>query len=169
MRRKHTERIGWISMIVLVAPLLVAACRSVREGAPKGGEEKTPAFSRVRPPVAFEMLRDNPGLAVLDLRPHPEFAGSVGHIRGALNVPLEEIPTSLTALAPLKHRTFLVYCGHDDCGTRGLEMLVEAGFDEAILMDGGIDAWVSDGFGTILGEAPSLEIPEEKSEEVVVD
>jgi rhodanese-related sulfurtransferase len=169
MRRKAAERIGSVSRIALLAVLLVTGCRSTREGAPENGGEGSPAFSRVRPPVAFEMLRDNPGLAVLDLRPRPEYAGPVGHIRGALNVPLEEISQSLATLAPLKNRTFLVYCGHDDCGPRGLAMLVEEGFDEAILMDGGIDAWVSDGFGTVTGEAPSLEIPKEQSEEIVVD
>lgn len=151
----------------LVAALALAAagCRSVR-----GDDgERIAAFSRVRPPVAFEMLLDNPGLPVLDLRPRFEFTGPIGHVRGARNVPLEELDQRLAELAPLKDRTFLVYCGHGDCGARALELLLEAGYEEAVLMDGGIDAWVLDGFGTVTGPPPPIDFPPDASDEIVVD
>lgn len=151
--------------LVLALALSVAGCRSVR-----GGDgEKRVAFSRVRPPVAFEMLRDNPGLPVLDLRSRFEFTGPIGHVRGARNVPLDELDDRLAELLPLKDRTFLVYCGHDDCGARALERLIQAGFEEAILMDGGIDAWVMDGFGTVTGPPPPMLFPDRRSQEIVVD
>jgi len=143
----------------------VAGCRTFQ----KRSDDEIVAFSRVRPPVAFEMLRDNPSLPVLDLRPRFEFTGPIGHVRGARNVPLDELHLRLIELSPLKDRTFLIYCGHDDCGARGLALLVEAGYREAILMDGGIDAWVTDGFGTVTGPPPPILFPEEDSEEVVVD
>jgi len=155
-----------VSILVLALTGLacvLGACRS------SSLEEPTRPFDMVRPPVAFEMLRDNPRLPVLDLRTRYEFSGPVGHIRGARNVPLDELPLRLSELAGLKPRTFLVYCGHDDCGLRGLKILREAGFDEAVLMDGGIDRWVNAGFGTVVGPPPPMYFPEEDSEEVVVD
>lgn len=151
--------------VLLVLALAAGGCRTVRDG---DGEDVA-AFSRVRPPVAFEMLRDSPGIAVLDLRSRFEFTGPVGHVRGARNIPLEELPARLDELSALKDRTFLVYCGHDGCGREGLEILLRAGYDEAILMDGGIDAWVMDGFGTITGPPPPIQFPVEGSEEIVVD
>lgn len=154
--------------LALVVPILLVAsgCRSFGGGA---DGEKRLAFSKVRPPVAFEMLRDNPGLPVLDLRSRFEFTGPVGHVKGASSIPLDELPDRLRALVPLKNRTFLVYCGHDDCGERGLEILLRAGYREAVLMDGGIDAWVMDGFGTVTGPPPPIHFPEADSEEIVVD
>jgi len=119
--------------------------------------------------VAFEMLRDNPGLAVIDLRSRFEFTGPIGHVKGARSIPLDELPERLPALIPLKDRTFLVYCGHDDCGEKGLEVLIAAGFGEAILMDGGIDAWVMDGFGTVTGPPPPMDFPAADSEDVAVE
>jgi rhodanese-related sulfurtransferase len=115
------------------------------------------------------MLRDNPRMPVVDLRTPDEFAGPVGHVRRAINVPLAELPFRLKELSGLKKRTFLVYCGHDDCGLRGLKVLRDAGFEEAVLMDGGIDHWVMAGFGTVTGPPPPMYFPEEDSEEVVVD
>lgn len=155
-----------LALAMLVLGLSAGACRSA---APKEGADEPAAFDMVRPPIAFELLRDNPYLPVLDLRTPGEFAGPVGHLRGARNVPLEELPFRLRELSGLKGRTFLVYCGHDDCGDKGLRILREAGFEESILMDGGIDGWVLCGFGTVSGPAPPMFFPEEDSEEVVVD
>lgn len=163
MRRSKPAR-TCLALGLVLASLAAAGCRSGR-----GGDgERLAAFSRVRPPVAFEILRDNPDLPILDLRSRFEFTGPVGHVRGARNVPLEELPLRLVDLSPLKDRTFLVYCGHGDCGARGLELLLKAGYEEAILMDGGIDAWVMDGFGTVTGPPPPMFFSED-SEVIVVD
>jgi rhodanese-related sulfurtransferase len=131
--------------------------------------EDAVAFSRVRPPVAFEMMRDNPGMPVLDLRTRYEFTGPAGHIRGAHNVPIDELAARLPELTQLKDRTFLVYCGHDECGIEGLEILLGAGFEEAVLMEGGIDAWVLGGFGTITGPPPPIAFERDGTTEIGVD
>jgi rhodanese-related sulfurtransferase len=154
------------ALILLALPALLAAggCRSGRDE----GERERP-FSKVRPGVAFEMLRDTPGIPVLDLRTRFEFTGPIGHVKGARNVPLEELPSFLERLAPLKDRTFLFYCGHGECGEEGLEILRRAGFREAILMDGGIDAWVMDGYGTVTGPPPPMSFPDEDPEAIAVE
>lgn len=148
----------------LAALVVVGGCRST--GAE--GKRERP-FSKVRPPVAFEMLRDTPAMPMIDLRTRFEFTGPIGHVKGARNVPLEELRRRLHQLAPIKDRTFLIYCGHDDCGEEGLEILLQAGFREALLMDGGIDAWVMDGFGTVTGPPPPMSFPDEDSEAIAVD
>lgn len=132
-------------------------------------QEEAVAFSRVRPPVAFEMLRDNPGMPILDLRTRYEFTGPVGHVRGAHNVPFDELPERLGDLTPLKDRTFLLYCGHDQCGTAALEAFLRAGYREALLMEGGIDAWVMGGFGTITGPPRPISFERDGTTEMVVD
>lgn len=155
---------GALALAVTVL-LFGGSCRSLGER-DEGPRER--AFKKVRPPVAFEMLRDNPGLPLLDLRTRFEFTGPVGHVKGAYNVPLEELPQRLLELVVLKDRTFLVYCGHDECGAQGLTILLEAGFRQAVLMDGGIDAWVMGGFGTVTGPPP-VDFPERGSEVIRVD
>lgn len=164
-----TERAGVGILALVVALGAIALASGCRSAGSEKAEDEPAAFDMVRPPIAFELLRDNPYLPVLDLRTHAEFAGPAGHLRGARNVPLEELPFRLRELSGLKQRTFLVYCGHDDCGVKGLRILREAGFEESILMDGGIDAWIVTGFGTVTGPPPPMFFPEEDSEEVVVD
>lgn len=108
-------------------------------------------FLRVRPGVAFEMMRDNRELEVLDLRRVDEFEGPLGHISRAVNVPLEQLSWRLAELTYLKDYTFLIYCRADDCAEQGMEIFLENGFDNVILMDGGIEGWIHCGFGTVGG------------------
>lgn len=151
-------------LVLCLCAALGAGCRSA--GSPR--EEGRLPFREVRPPVAFEMMRDNETLPVIDLRPRDEFTGPTGHIRGARNVPLEDVPARLLELSGLKDRTFLIYCGHGDCGARGLQVFLDAGFEDVILMDGGIDLWILSGFATVQGPAPPVEFePETRDEEVV--
>ena len=148
--------------LLLVA---VAGCSLFRE---RSTEEKV-AFSRVTPPVAFEMLRDNPGMPVLDLRSRYEFTGPAGHVQGSYNVPFDQLGGLLNDLIPLKDRTFLVYCGHDECGESALESFLVAGYDEVILMEGGLDAWVIGGFGTVTGPPIPMRFDEVRTTEIEVD
>lgn len=127
------------------------------------------AFSQVRPPVAFEMLRDAPGTPVLDLRSAEEFAGPRGHVKGARSLPFSELQEHLDKLVVLKDRTFLVYCDSDACGEEALEILIQAGYEEAILMDGGIEAWLADGFGTVTGPPPPMEFQAPDTDRAEID
>jgi rhodanese-related sulfurtransferase len=48
--------------------------------------------------------------AVLDVRTREEYAA--GHVRGALNVPFNEVGRRVRELAALRERPLIVYCGH---------------------------------------------------------
>jgi rhodanese-related sulfurtransferase len=113
-----------------------------------------PPYRKLSPPVAYELIRDNPGMLVIDLRPPEEFDGATGHVRGAQNIPLKALPYRLEVLSPYREETFLVYCRRaGDCAEVGMAILVSSGFENAILMDGGIDSWIRAGFRTVLPQS----------------
>ncbi len=107
-------------------------------------------YRRLRPPVAYEMMRDTPDLLILDLRPAADFNGPTGHLRRAQNIPLVELADRLAELGAFHDDTFLVYCQDDPCAQAGLDLLHKQGFDGAVLLQGGIDAWIRSGFRTVL-------------------
>jgi rhodanese-related sulfurtransferase len=110
-----------------------------------------PPYRKVSAPVAFEILRDSPDILVLDLRTRQEFLSDTGHVYTALNIPLEKLADRLIEIAPYREDTFLVYCrGNDTCGEQGMAVLVTSGFENPILIDGGIDGWIRYGFRTVL-------------------
>ena len=135
-----------ILVLLLLGLLLLSGCRMFRR-------RERPPFRKISPPVAFEVLRDSPDVLVLDLRSRKEFLSDTGHIYRARNIPLERLSERMLEIAPFRDDTFLVYCrGNDTCGEEGMAILVSSGFDNAILIDGGIDGWIRDGFRTVLPE-----------------
>lgn len=135
----------------LAVALTLTGCTLFRGG--DDGEPR-PMFRKVTAPVAFEMMHDSPQMPVLDVRPAEEFHGPLGHVRGALNVPLTELQERLAELSFLRGQTFLVYCTGHECDPRALELLEAKGFEDAILLHGGIEAWLDAGFGTVGAHAP---------------
>ncbi len=126
---------------------MLSGCRAFRN-------RERPPFRKIKPSVAFEVLRDNPDILILDLRTRQEFLGDTGHIYSARNIPLERLPERILEIAPFRDDTFLVYCRENDsCGEEGMAILISSGFDNAILVDGGIDGWIRFGFRTVLPAA----------------
>jgi rhodanese-related sulfurtransferase len=105
---------------------------------------------RLRPAVAYELIRDNPEMLILDLRPVAGFLGDIGHLRSAVNLPLAELPKRLADIDPFRDDTFLLYCDSEACALQGMEILRAHGFEGAVLLDGGIEGWVRAGFKTTL-------------------
>jgi len=130
--------------LLLLSLVLLPGCRAFRN-------RERPPFRKVSPPIAFEILRDSPDVLILDLRTRKEFLGDTGHIYRARNIPLERLPDRMLEIAPFRDDTFLVYCREgDSCGEEGMAILVSSGFENAILVDGGIDGWIRFGFRTVL-------------------
>jgi rhodanese-related sulfurtransferase len=144
----HLPRISPRAVLVLVLVLavgLLGGCGFLRRRA-----ANRPPFKKLSPPIAFEMMRDNPEMLVLDLRPPQEYNGETGHIRRARNIPVERLPYRLLEISSFRDDTFLVYCRADDCGEKGMAVLLASGFENAVLMEGGIDSWIRRGFKTVL-------------------
>ncbi len=95
------------------------------------------------------MMRDNPDLLLLDVRQPEEFHGPLGHLKGAVNIPLDTLEGRLAGLRRLVQQPLLVYCSRGRCGEDAMVHLEAAGFSLAVLLDGGIDEWIRDGFGTV--------------------
>ncbi|HTQ79949.1 MAG TPA: rhodanese-like domain-containing protein [Thermoanaerobaculia bacterium] len=108
-------------------------------------------FRRVDPAIAEEIIRDSPNILILDLRQPSEFQSPTGHLLNARNYPLARLPYRLLDLSAYREDTFIVYCrGGDSCGEDGMRILVASGFEDAILIDGGIDKWIRKGYRTAL-------------------
>lgn len=146
---KHpSRRVSRAAVVLLVAAALASqGCAMLRRRA-----AERPPYRKVTPPIAYEMIRDTPGILILDLRSPEAFHGDTGHIYKAYNIPEDRLPFRLLELSSFREETFLVYCDTEKCGDNGMVILVSSGFENAILVDGGIDGWIAKGFRTVLPE-----------------
>ena len=92
---------------------------------------------QISPREADELRRKQSGTVFLDVREHGELA--VAAIAGARHIPMDEVPRqveNLPAETPL-----VVICHHGMRSQKVVEFLTARGFDNALNLQGGIDAW----------------------------
>lgn len=89
------------------------------------------------PHVAARALHDSP-LAVLDVRRRAEFAD--GHVTGAQNVPLDELPDRLGEID--RHQPLAVICAGGYRSSIACSILARAGFTNVINARGGTEEWM---------------------------
>jgi rhodanese-related sulfurtransferase len=77
---------------------------------------------------------------VLDVRGPDEFTGPLGHITGAVNLPLNELPGHLIQLVD-DSRPIVVVCKTDRRSSMAAARLREAGSSNVSVLRGGMEQW----------------------------
>ena len=98
----------------------------------------TAAYRRVSMQEAVDMMADEAGYIILDVRTAQEFAS--GHIPGAMLLPNEDIGTEEIAQLPDKNQLILVYCRSGNRSKQAADKLVRLGYTN-IVEFGGINSW----------------------------
>ena len=77
---------------------------------------------------------------ILDVRGADEFVGPLGHIDGARNIPLLELPQHCAAIAATG-RPVVCVCLTDKRSTTAAAQLAVAGLGDVAVLRGGMKAW----------------------------
>jgi glyoxylase-like metal-dependent hydrolase (beta-lactamase superfamily II)/rhodanese-related sulfurtransferase len=94
--------------------------------------------------VAAKLRGGSPPL-LLDVREPEEFVGELGHVEGALLVPLDALERRLPKLAGYVDRDVIVVCRAGARSASAGAILRRAGFQHVINLQGGMLAWVEAG------------------------
>jgi rhodanese-related sulfurtransferase len=88
------------------------------------------------------LLNTEPPPLVIDVRGPSEFAGPLGHIDSARNIPLDQLPGQ-TADLLAEQRPLVLVCHTDRRSSAAAEHLRRAGGTEVAVLRGGMVAWRS--------------------------
>ncbi len=102
-------------------------------------------------------------LLILDVRTAADFEGEQGHIRGALNLPLEQLPEHLAApqsepgaaLGDDPRRPIALVCRTDRRSAKAAALLAQRGFTQVQVVQGGMTAWLDQGWSVERNPTPS--------------
>lgn len=78
---------------------------------------------------------------VLDVRDAEELRGPLGHIHGAMHIPLGELPAHVGDLLPHQQDVIVLVCHGGGRAARGAALLQQEGFSLACVLEGGMLAW----------------------------
>jgi uncharacterized membrane protein YdjX (TVP38/TMEM64 family)/rhodanese-related sulfurtransferase len=96
---------------------------------------------------------------VLDVRGSDEFAGPLGHIAGARNIPLNELQARLTEVNEAKKRLVVLVCLTDKRSASAAAILQETGFEQVAVLRGGMKLWNEAGMPIERGNRPASIFP----------
>jgi rhodanese-related sulfurtransferase len=85
-------------------------------------------------------LERDADLLILDVRGLDEFTDPLGHIRGATNMPLNELPAHLSDLVH-ENRPAVVVCNTDRRSSMAAQQLQEAGMSDVSVLRGAMEQW----------------------------
>jgi uncharacterized membrane protein YdjX (TVP38/TMEM64 family)/rhodanese-related sulfurtransferase len=80
-------------------------------------------------------------IAVIDVRGPDEFAGPLGHIANARNLPLPELPHRVAELGSLTETPVVLVCKTDRRSASAAAVLDAAGFRDVFVLRGGMVRW----------------------------
>ena len=96
-----------------------------------------------------ERINSGEEVVVLDVRTPGEFTGRLGHVPGAVNLPLADIAGRLTANAEemdaLKSTPIYVMCRTANRSPSAARLLRKRGFTDVSVIKGGMSAWKRSG------------------------
>lgn len=102
-----------------------------------------------------QRLERSDSLLLLDVRTPQEFAGGLGHITGALNLPLAELGPRLdtvrSALAGMRDAGIVVVCHSGMRAESAARLLQKAEMAGVVVLSGGMLAWNSAGLPVVKG------------------
>jgi rhodanese-related sulfurtransferase len=85
-------------------------------------------------------IENKEDILLLDIRTPEEFDGPLGHIEGALLVPMQSLEDSIATLEKYKDKEVIVYCRSGNRSQNGTRIMQANGF-KAVNMLGGMKAW----------------------------
>ena len=136
----NTRRLSFVLILVLAAALAISYTYFRFFNV---GQQLT--YRNISVSEAKTMMESNPSLLIVDVRTIQEFAQ--GHLKGAVNIPLSDLPLRSGELE--KNKPILVYCHTGNRSAQASAILVKAGFTHIYNMEGGISAWTNSGYPTV--------------------
>ncbi|HXV28514.1 MAG TPA: MBL fold metallo-hydrolase, partial [bacterium] len=97
--------------------------------------------SSVTPEELQQKLKSELPLALIDVREAEEFEGELGHLPGAKNIPIASLSARLSELASLKGKEIITICRSGGRAHTAAQILMQAGFEKAFVLQGGMTAW----------------------------
>lgn len=93
-----------------------------------------------------QRLAANEDILILDVRTAEEFDGELGHIEGAINIPIDELPGRVAELEAWRQRTIVAMCRTDRRSSMAATVLGSQGFADVEVAAGGMIQWNAKGY-----------------------
>jgi len=92
------------------------------------------------------MMDAGDDINIVDVRTNEDYDGKLGHIKEAINLPLEGFSDKLSELDDDLEKTVAIVCTTDRRSVKAQQMLTSRGFADVHVVKGGITDWNTNGY-----------------------
>ncbi len=145
--KTREEYIEQMANLGLDLPDQIQEVLQVNQSSFEAGEVAFPNFPevagvrQVKPAALARSLHSDSRPFVIDVREPEEFVGELGHIEGAILVPMDALEHRLPKLAGYVDQSIVVVCRAGARSASATAMLQRAGFRDVENLEGGMLAW----------------------------
>lgn len=113
-------------------------------------KKSTVTFSNIQPSALYSFVKakGKSNVLLLDVRTPAEFAGTAeekfGKLKGAINIPVQQLKERITELDAYKNRPIIVYCSHSHRSPAASYLLTQYGFTKVNNLLHGMHTWLQD-------------------------
>ncbi|MEM2203444.1 MAG: rhodanese-like domain-containing protein [Sulfolobales archaeon] len=111
---------------------------------PMAFAEESGTYKNITVDVAYEMIKKKQVSLILDVRNQSEY--KLGHLYGAILIPVYELESRIGELQKYKNDPIIVYSKNDSRSQIASQILASHGFTKVYNMLGGIMAWIKAGY-----------------------
>lgn len=110
-------------------------------------DKSTVKFYNIEPDALCSFITDmgKKNVVLLDVRTSEEFNGKAkdkfGRLRGAVNIPVQELEKRIKELVKFKGKEIIVYCSHSHRSPMASYILMQNGFTKVTNMEYGMSEW----------------------------
>ncbi len=91
-------------------------------------------------------LAEKDDVIVLDVRNADEIKGPLGHVAGAKNIAVADLPNRVSGLQAEKHKPIIIVCKTEMRSLKAEQILAQSGFTDLAVLKGGMEAWNRKGY-----------------------
>ena len=130
----------WLIPLLIVVAVIVFSSHGLK-GGPK-----------ISVKDAATLIKNEPRLVIVDVRERADY--EQGHIANAISVPSAEFKARLDSLKLPKYEALILYSTDDTQARDATKHLYENGYQGALTLKGGLDAWRAAGMGLVKPRQP---------------
>ena len=113
-------------------------------------KKSTVTFSNIQPSALYSFVKakGKTNVLLLDVRTPAEFAGTAaekfGKLKGAINIPVQQLNERIAELDAYKNKPIIVYCSHSHRSPAASYLLTQHGFSKVSNLLHGMHTWLQD-------------------------
>ncbi|MFQ5790981.1 MAG: rhodanese-like domain-containing protein [Acidobacteriota bacterium] len=106
----------------------------------------TASLPSVSPEDVWATTKEKGAPLLLDVRQPEEYVGPLGHVPGAVLIPLGELSSRLSEIRDYRAREVVTICKSGARSGTAAQLLLKAGFKSVFTLSGGTEAWNRKGY-----------------------